>query len=248
MDVSAETTDILAPGFLLCSLASGIVIASAVFWNKKMREPKMIKDDDFEDINSHLQNDLKDKLLERINEVKQEIRFKKLQKDKNVKHLLKQQADEVAIKQSQYMIEKLEIESKYKEKIEALDKEVTTDINYLKDSLKNLQIILATASSSDNADTVSSTRSELECPVCLEEMRPPKKIWQCSDGHAICEFCRKKPHVTCCPVCRKYIVGRSNIAEKVARCVFSVKEDDAIPGTETNNKKFTLTGYKEIST
>ena len=108
-----------------------------------MREPKMIKDDDFEDINSHLQNDLKDKLLERINEVKQEIRFKKLQKDKNVKHLLKQQADEVAIKQSQFMIEKLEIESKYKEKIEALDKEVTTDINYLKDSLKNLQIILA---------------------------------------------------------------------------------------------------------
>ena len=34
---------------------------------------------------------------------------------------------------------------------------------------------LATASSSENADTVSSTRSELECPVCLEEMRPPKK-------------------------------------------------------------------------
>ena len=75
------------------------------------------------------------------------------------------------------------------------------------------------------------------------------RIWQCSDGHAICEFCRKKPHVTCCPVCRKYIVGRSNIAEKVARCVFSVKEDDAIPGTETDSKKkFTLTGYKEIST
>ena len=71
------------------------------------------------------------------------------------------------------MIEKMEIESKYKEKIEQLEKEVGVDIDYLKDSLKNLQIILA--GSNDTMETVTSTRSELECPVCLEEMRPPKK-------------------------------------------------------------------------
>ena len=63
--------------------------------------------------------------------------------------------------------------ARYKERIEILSKEVTDDINHLRESLKNLQIILA--SSGETADTVSSARSELECPVCLEEMRPPKK-------------------------------------------------------------------------
>ena len=131
------------------------------------------REENFDDINNHLQNDLRNKLVEKINEVKQDIKFKKLQQDKNVKHLLKQQEDEIAIKHSQFMIEKLEIESKYKRKIQDLEAEVAVDVDSLKDSLKNLQIILAT--SGDSGDTVTNTRSELECPVCLEEMRPPKK-------------------------------------------------------------------------
>ena len=131
------------------------------------------REENFDDINNHLQNDLRNKLVEKINEVKQDIKFKKLQQDKNVKHLLKQQEDEIAIKHSQFMIEKLEIESKYKRKIQDLEAEVAVDVDNLKDSLKNLQIILAT--SGDSAETVSNTRSELECPVCLEEMRPPKQ-------------------------------------------------------------------------
>ena len=131
------------------------------------------REENFDDINNHLQNDLRNKLVEKINEVKQDIKFKKLQQDKNVKHLLKQQEDEIAIKHSQFMIEKLEIESKYKRKIQDLEAEVAVDVDSLKDSLKNLQIILAT--SGDSGDTVTNTRSELECPVCLEEMRPPKQ-------------------------------------------------------------------------
>ena len=92
-----------------------------------------------------------------------------------MKHLLKQQQDEIAIKQSQFMIEKFEIESRYKEKLELLEKEVSDDINHLKDSLKDLSIILANAGSGETGDMGSSARSELECPVCLEEMRPPKR-------------------------------------------------------------------------
>lgn len=133
------------------------------------------KEDDFDDINASLQNDLRNKLLGKINEVKQEIKFKTSQKEKNVKHLLKQQQDEIAIKQSQFMIEKFEIESRYKEKLDLLEKEVYDDINHLKDSLKDLSIILANAGS-ESGDMVSSARSELECPVCLEEMRPPKRL------------------------------------------------------------------------
>jgi len=239
-----EVTEVdQAPGLLLFSLASGVIITAMVFIRKfRVDGNKTEEVKDFEHINEHLQNDLNKKLLMKINEVKQEIRFKEKQKDKNVKHLLKQQEDEIAIKQSQFMIEKLEIESRYKDKLELLEKEVTSEISHLKDSLKNLNIILANSTDNVNADSLSNTRSELECPVCLEEMRPPKKIWQCSDGHAICDFCRKKPTVTCCPVCRKYIVGRSNIAEKLARCVFGGKIVE-----EVQNSKITLSGYREVS-
>ena len=47
--------------------------------------------------------------------------------------------------------------------------------------------------------------------------------------------------MTCCPVCRKYIVGRSNIAEKMARCVFGAGNRE-----EGAGNKITLTGYREV--
>ena len=30
-----------------------------------------------------------------------------------------------------------------------------------------------------------------ECPICLEEMQPPTKTFQCSQGHLLCENCFK---------------------------------------------------------
>ena len=29
----------------------------------------------------------------------------------------------------------------------------------------------------------------------MEEMKPPKKIFQCSNGHVICELCKNNPEV-----------------------------------------------------
>ena len=160
----------------LLATTSAAIVATALWKAMKPIKRKMKnKEDYFDDINANLQNDLRNKLLGKINEVKQEIKFKTLQKEKNVKHLLKQQQDEIAIKQSQFMIEKFEIESRYKEKLELLEKEVVDDINHLKDSLKDLSIILANAGPGESGDMVTSARSELECPVCLEEMRPPKR-------------------------------------------------------------------------
>ena len=159
--------------FFMIFMATVMVLRNLRYNQMKNKVDDKEREENFDDINNHLQNDLRNKLVEKINEVKQNIKFKKLQQDKNVKHLLKQQEDEIAIKHSQFMIEKLEIESKYKRKIQDLEAEVAVDVDNLKDSLKNLQIILAT--SGDSGDTVTNTRSELECPVCLEEMRPPKK-------------------------------------------------------------------------
>lgn len=58
----------------------------------------------------------------------------------------------------------------------------------------------------------------LECPVCVEVMKPPRKIFQCSNGHIICEQCKKNPAVKVCPTCRVPMrkVTRNIFAESVA--------------------------------
>ena len=43
-------------------------------------------------------------------------------------------------------------------------------------------------------------KKELECPVCLEEMKPPKQIWICQNGHSVCGECRAKVAGRC-PSC-----------------------------------------------
>ena len=43
--------------------------------------------------------------------------------------------------------------------------------------------------------------SILECPVCLETMR--RRIFQCRNGHNVCESCSANPALTTCPQCRE---------------------------------------------
>jgi hypothetical protein len=39
---------------------------------------------------------------------------------------------------------------------------------------------------------INSTCKELECPICMEVMAPPSRIWQCKMGHVICEICKER--------------------------------------------------------
>lgn len=67
--------------------------------------------------------------------------------------------------------------------------------------------------------------NELECPVCFQEMRPPVHIWQCAQGHPVCEPCKARPEVRHCPTCRQRIVGRATLVEKIAAQVFTPDKD-----------------------
>ena len=59
-------------------------------------------------------------------------------------------------------------------------------------------------------------KRELECPVCLDEMAPPRQVWMCFNGHSICGECMMES----CPTC-KTPVDRRNIAlEKMATKLF----------------------------
>ena len=57
-------------------------------------------------------------------------------------------------------------------------------------------------------DLDQDLRKELECPVCLEYMKPP--ISMCENGHSICSDCR--PRLKNCPSCRRPFLSVRNLA------------------------------------
>ena len=62
------------------------------------------------------------------------------------------------------------------------------------------------------ANCLQNIAGLLECPVCLEIIKPP--TWQCCHGHLICSSCRSRSHK--CPICRVTLGrGRSIIADKL---------------------------------
>jgi len=67
-------------------------------------------------------------------------------------------------------------------------------------------------------------KEELECPVCLELMYPPIKIFQCGQGHALCGRCR--PKCRNCPTCRGPIIGRATVLEKLAQSLLKDKDKE----------------------
>jgi len=113
----------------------------------------------------------------------------------------------------------IETEELFKKKI--FDMKQTYSIERFKTQEKLEQLTTCLESFSlDRYLRASQSVNELECPVCLEEMRPPTKIWQCMDGHPICDTCRRRPQVTSCPVCRQELTGRNVLAEKIAHSIF----------------------------
>jgi len=58
------------------------------------------------------------------------------------------------------------------------------------------------------------------CNVCLEIPRTPLHVYQCPQGHILCEVCKQRPELTSCPVCRVSLVGvniRNTTLERLIR-------------------------------
>jgi hypothetical protein len=71
----------------------------------------------------------------------------------------------------------------------------------------------------------SSFDKEFECSVCLEEMRPPTKIFQCRNGHVMCEACKNHTEVSTCPTCR-YIPLLARFIYILHSCTFANMNND----------------------
>jgi len=140
-------------------------------------------------------------------------------------------------RQSKYEFEVDKVHAETKDKIEELTKQIKEVEDMSNESLQKLKnahqmcqeksdrLISKLRSAVENIDlnrllAVASPCSDLECPICLEEMKPPMRIWQCLSGHPVCDTCMRSPRVTACPTCRQKIVGRNVLAEKLAKSMY----------------------------
>ena len=61
-----------------------------------------------------------------------------------------------------------------------------------------------------------------ECPICFDMMTPPRKIYQCVEGHLICSECKPRVPGNSCATCRSgqgYISRCRWIEEAIAKRV-----------------------------
>ena len=59
-----------------------------------------------------------------------------------------------------------------------------------------------------------------ECPVCYEQFLPPKRVYQCTNGHLICESCKENPRLKTCPTCKNVFMGRATAMEKLLADIY----------------------------
>jgi len=97
--------------------------------------------------------------------------------------------------------------------------ESCTEIPYMTAQLPNAvpyDVSISSASASNNFDHAAPSCGlnnepfEVSCPVCFEVPLPPRKIFQCSQGHTICDLCLSKIDKKC-PTCREDWSNSSNL-------------------------------------
>ena len=61
-----------------------------------------------------------------------------------------------------------------------------------------------------------------ECPVCFTSLAS-KRIFQCANGHHVCQDCKKNPQLKVCPTCRQKLVGRATNMEHFLTTIYGKK-------------------------
>ena len=65
--------------------------------------------------------------------------------------------------------------------------------------------------------TSETMKKDFDCPVCYEVMEQPRRIFQCLNGHLICQNCQDRPEIRICPVCRIHLGPRKeNLSRNLA--------------------------------
>merc|ERR1712142_486768 len=116
--------------------------------------------------------------------------------------------------------EKVEFELRQDEEKRKVEMETAKRKEQVTSFIKNVRSKCRVTNSRMPLRTESEIRDEFVCPVCFTDMKPPIQIYQCTQGHPICQHCKSRPGVTQCPTCRERLVGRAIHIEKIAGKVF----------------------------
>ena len=77
-------------------------------------------------------------------------------------------------------------------------------------------------------------------------------MWQCPDGHVICELCADRPEVKCCPQCRTNLYGklcRNRALENLSWQIFPMETGGTkVKGQEIQRKEWKSINYSPSHT
>jgi len=116
-----------------------------------------------------------------------------------------------------HLIERREVEDDHKKELEQFLKAQKYELDKLKDKQnKEVEEIENHLTEYKKKKTGMKFRIP-DCPVCFEELWAPLKIFNCTNGHLICEKCRDS--VSVCTLCREQYGGRATEMEKIIQSV-----------------------------
>ena len=123
-----------------------------------------------------------------------------------------QELEIVEEKDEDILAEKEKLRNRFEKEMESLDDQMTKNKRKGSDLERALQSRMKFA-------RIPKTP---ECPICLEEMKPPTQIFNCNNGHLVCGGCRPKVIDNMCSTCRtvKY-TGRATAVEQMISDMFS---------------------------
>jgi len=181
-------------------------------------------------------NEMKrDKMSQMLSDINRErVQFRRKQTSEREKFNEKQrmEMDEFQ-REAQIRQDQIELDLAEKEKeVEESEKNILNfqqTIRVLIARQEHLAINPLAEKKPKEAEYPQDVKEQLECPVCLELMYPPLKIFQCSQGHALCGKCR--PKCKNCPTCRGPIIGRATVLEHLAQSLLG-KDPEANEGVD----------------
>ena len=128
-------------------------------------------------------------------------------------------ADEINAKQVAFLKEYLSCDNKTQAQQEKEIKLINKVIDTHKDEKRELTHLHRKHQNAllQTIRMLQTTRPILECPVCLEDMAPPVKIFHCPNGHLVCGSCRS--NMSICYYCRMDFMGRAIGMEQYLRAI-----------------------------
>jgi len=125
-----------------------------------------------------------------------------------------------AEKDVQRIVKKIKV---LEEELHSLGKEKVIKIKKHNEQILTLEADLQRAERQRVVAQKDQEEEHFACPVCMELLKPPLRIFQCPEGHILCENCKENPSLVHCPQCRVLLeanCSRNRALEEVARSFF----------------------------